>query len=70
MRMPVFRLNSSAARWFSEPVPGTPTFSAPGFARASATSSFTERTGSDGCTTSTSGPDARLVTGSRSRDWS
>ena len=52
---PAWRLKSSAAIWPVEPVPADRIGQLSGRAFASWTSSFTERTGSDGFTTSTIG---------------
>src|SRR5450755_1290528 len=67
---PAETLKSSADKCGNEPIPALPTFNCPGCDLASAINSFTDFTGSDGCTTSTSGPDARRVTGARSFAWS
>ena len=63
---PVIILKSSPAMCPGEPVPDEPCVSWPGRARASAISSLTELTGSEGCTTSTFGITATCVIGAKS----
>jgi len=48
MLMPVAARNASPTRWFEVPLPNDAKFSAPGLARASATSSFTDPAATDG----------------------
>jgi len=52
------------------PAPAEAKVSAPGFAFASAISSFTVATPSEGCTTSTEGPVAITITARKSRSGS
>ncbi|MNC84601.1 hypothetical protein D3C83_01590 [compost metagenome] len=59
-------LKYSAARCVPLPVPAEEKLIAPGRAFASATSSRTERAGSEGCTVSTKAEEARCVTGAKS----
>ena len=53
--MPLFNWNSSPVRWVVLPGPAEAIVSVPLRLRASAISSFTVRTGSEGCTLSTRG---------------
>ena len=64
MLMPAIILNSSPARWPVPASPEEPKLIVPGFALASAISSFTEAAGSAGCTISASGLSPMSATGS------
>ena len=63
---PVRVLNSSAAKWALLPPPAEAYMTSNGRALAKATSSLTEVTGNDGCTTSTLGTCATSDTGAKS----
>ncbi len=64
--MPVRSAKSTPARCGAPPTPEIAKLSFPGFAFASATSSFTEPAGIDGCTTRMCGEYATIVTGAKS----
>ena len=67
MSTPVMVLNISAVRCGWLPLPAELYESSPGWARASAISSFTLRTGSEGCATSRLGSATRFVIAVKSR---
>ena len=65
MLIPVIDFKSSPARWLVEPLPDEPKLMVPGLALASAISSPTLFTPSEGCTASTIGTVAISATGAK-----
>ncbi len=64
--MPVMVMNSSQKMWCTAPTPAEAKASSPGLLLASAISSLTELTPSDGLTTSTNGTVANSMIGEKS----
>ena len=64
--MPAIDMNSSPNRCCPPPPPEEAQSSLPGWGRASAMSSLTDFTPSDGCTTSTFGEEANIATCAKS----
>ena len=66
MSTPAMLLNSSTARWVTEPLPAEPKRNWPGRAFASAMNSCTDFAGNVGCTTTTYETPATVLTGAKS----
>ncbi len=64
--MPVIDMNSSQKMWCTAPTPADAYDSSPGLLLASAISSWTVLTPSEGCATSTNGTVANSMTGEKS----